>query len=206
LLCCNDSSTLFNKSHRSLCIYQVSEAEYFALREAAKDFCFIVMVLEAVGLSIQTPIVVMVENVGAIFMTENVSAISRAKHIDTWNHFVHEFVEVGMIKIVFVKTQDSKVDMFTKKVGDEVYDEHCDGFSMDCKDITPHGCTTWEGVRMYWPTVVLYDAMCATNLPKEVLPKYTFMTECVTKLPIGYVRISFKDVLVVGINISKIIS
>jgi hypothetical protein len=72
-------------------------------------------------------------------MAENVSATSRSKHIDTPYHFVHEFVEDGMIKIVFVKTQDNKADMFTKNVSGEVYDEHVESFIMDCKDITPHG-------------------------------------------------------------------
>jgi hypothetical protein len=33
------------------------------------------------------------------------------KHIHTRYHFAHEFVEDGMIKIVFVKTQDNKADI-----------------------------------------------------------------------------------------------
>jgi hypothetical protein len=116
-----------------------SEAEYFALSEAAKDIRFIVMVLEAVGISVQTPIIVKLDNAGAIFMAENVSATSRTKHIDTRYHFVREFVEDGMIKIVFVETQDNKADMVTKNVSGEVYDEHVESFIMDRKDITPHG-------------------------------------------------------------------
>jgi hypothetical protein len=54
-----------------------SEAEYCALSEVAKDIHFIVMVLEVLGITVQSPIVVKVGNVGAIFMTENVSATSR---------------------------------------------------------------------------------------------------------------------------------
>jgi hypothetical protein len=48
-------------------------------------------------------------------------------------------VEDGMIKIVFVKTQDNNADMFTKNVSGEVYNEHVESFIMDRKDITPHG-------------------------------------------------------------------
>jgi hypothetical protein len=66
-----------------------------------------------VGITILTPIIVKVDNVGAIFMAENVRATSRTKHIDTRYHFVPEFVEDGMIKIVFVKTEDNKADIFT---------------------------------------------------------------------------------------------
>jgi hypothetical protein len=72
-------------------------------------------------------------------MAENVSATSRTKHIDTRYHFVREFVEDGMIKIMFVETQDTKADMVTKNVSGEVYDEHVESFIMDRKDITPHG-------------------------------------------------------------------
>ena len=41
-------------------------------------------------------------------MSENVSATSRTKHVDTRYHFVREFVEDGIIKVVFVKTENTR--------------------------------------------------------------------------------------------------
>jgi hypothetical protein len=78
------------------------------------------MVLESLGIKVETPIIVKVDNVGAIFMADNVIAMSHTKHIDTQYLFVREFVEEGFIKVIFVKTAENKSDMFTKNVSGDV--------------------------------------------------------------------------------------
>jgi hypothetical protein len=127
-----------SKSQRSVTLSS-SEAEYFAMSEAVKEVRFIVMVLESLGIQVTTPIIVKVDNVGAIFMAENVSATSRTKHIDTRYHFVREFVEEGFIKVIFVKTSENKSDMFTKNVSGEAYDDHIDNYIMDRNNISRNG-------------------------------------------------------------------
>jgi hypothetical protein len=57
-----------------------------------------------------------VDNIGVIFMSENASATSRTRHVDARYHFVRQFVEEGFLKIVFVKSNDIKSDMFTKNI------------------------------------------------------------------------------------------
>ena len=44
-----------------------SEAEYVALSEAAKEVKFVYQVLKSVNLNVQLPIVIRVDNIGAIF-------------------------------------------------------------------------------------------------------------------------------------------
>jgi hypothetical protein len=127
-----------SKSQKSVTLSS-SEAEYFVLGEAAKDVKFIVMVLQSLGIKVETPIIIKVDNIGAIFMAENVSAASQTKHIDTHYHFVREFVVDGFAIIVFVKTTENKSDMFAKNVSGEAYDEHLDNYIMDRKDITRSG-------------------------------------------------------------------
>jgi hypothetical protein len=84
-----------------------SEAEYFAMSEAVKEEQFIAMVLESLGIKGETPIITKVDNVGNIVMEKNVSATICTKHIDTHYHFVHEFVEEGFIKFIFVKKSEN---------------------------------------------------------------------------------------------------
>jgi hypothetical protein len=74
-----------SKSQKSITLSS-SEAEYFAMSEAAKDVRFIAMVLELLGIKVQIPVTVMVDNIGAIFMAENVSDTSQTKHIDMLYH------------------------------------------------------------------------------------------------------------------------
>jgi hypothetical protein len=79
-----------------------SEAEYYALSEAAKDVKFVVMILESIGIKVELPITIYCDNVGAIFMAENASATARTKHVDAQYHYMREFIKDGFIRGVFV--------------------------------------------------------------------------------------------------------
>jgi hypothetical protein len=116
-----------SKGQRSVSLSS-SEAEYFALSEAAKEIKFVTQILLTMGIPVRLPVVVRVDNVGAIFMSENVSASSRTKHIDIRYHFVREFVEDKFIKIIFVRTAENTSDGFTKNVSGDIYDKHCKEF------------------------------------------------------------------------------
>ena len=119
-----------SKGQRSVTLSS-SEAEYVALSEAAKEIKFVVQILQSMKIPVKIPVVVRVDNVGAIFMTENVTTSNRTRHVDIRYHFVREFVEDGFIKIVFVKTADNDADLFTKNVNAETYQRHATKFLSD---------------------------------------------------------------------------
>ena len=119
-----------SKAQRSVTLSS-SEAEYISLSEAAKDIKFVYQLLKAMGLNVKTPIVVRVDNVGAIFMSENISTSSRAKHVDIRHRFVNEMVEDQFLKVIFVKTLENVSDGFTKNVSGDVYDAHVKEFLLD---------------------------------------------------------------------------
>jgi glycerol-3-phosphate dehydrogenase len=77
-----------------------SEADYYAMAEAVKDVKFVVHLLQTIGIKVEMPITIKVDNISAIFMAENMNTNSRTKHIDMRFHFVHEYIEEGGIKIV----------------------------------------------------------------------------------------------------------
>jgi hypothetical protein len=101
-----------------------TEAEFYALSEAAKEIKFIVQVLISMGIPVKLPVIVRVDNAGAIFMSENVSTSSRTKQVDTRYHFVREFVEAEFVKIIFVRSEDNISDPFTKNSPGNIYEEH----------------------------------------------------------------------------------
>jgi hypothetical protein len=105
-----------------------SEAEYFALSEATKEIKFMAQVLESVGIVVHYPITVFVDNIGAIFMSENISATNRTRHIDARAHFVHEYIEDGFLLVQFVRTEENHADIFTKNTKSEVYDTSLDSY------------------------------------------------------------------------------
>jgi hypothetical protein len=102
-----------------------SESEFYAMAESVKEIKFVVQVLESMGIEMELPVVVRVDNVGAIFMAENeTSSSARTRHIDIRWKFVKEFVEDGFVKIVFVPTAENVSDGFTKNTSSEIYDSH----------------------------------------------------------------------------------
>jgi Reverse transcriptase (RNA-dependent DNA polymerase)/gag-polypeptide of LTR copia-type len=124
-----------------------AEAEYYALSECAKEIKFILQLLASIDIEVEKPVVVHVDNVGAIFMAENVTATSRTRHVDARYHFVREFVEEGEIRIVFVRSEDNRSDVFTKNVNKDTYLRHMVSFLEKrdprwdvCQDKVMGGC------------------------------------------------------------------
>jgi hypothetical protein len=101
-----------------------SEAEFYAVSEAAREIRFVYQILTDLDLKVTLPIIVKVDNVGAIFMSENSSATSRTKHIDTRYHYIREFIEEGFLKIVFVRSSENLADFLTKNVSKDVHEFH----------------------------------------------------------------------------------
>ena len=102
----------------------LSKAEYIALLEAAKEIKFVYQLLFGMGLKVKLPIIVRVDNLGAIFMSENVSMLQRTKHVNICYCFVQEFVFDGFFKFIFVETEDNDADNFTKNLGGELHKHH----------------------------------------------------------------------------------
>jgi hypothetical protein len=103
-----------------------TEAEYFGTSEIAKEVIFAKQVIESIGIQLIFPIKVKVDNVGAIYLANNYSTSQRTKHIDIWTHFVREFIEDGIIKVIFVKSEDNDADIFTKNTSEEIFKRHAD--------------------------------------------------------------------------------
>jgi hypothetical protein len=101
-----------------------SEAELMALSEATKEIRFVYEILTSMGIKVKLPIVCRVDNVGAIFIAENATACPKSKHIDTRAKYVTKFISDGFLKVMFVKTDDNKSDLFTKNVSGDIYEKH----------------------------------------------------------------------------------
>ena len=93
-----------------------SEVKYITLSEAVKEVMFIVQLLESMQIAVKYPVMVRVDNVGAIFVTSNVTTTCHAKHVDIWYKYVNEHVEDEIVKIIFVQTDDNNSSILTKKL------------------------------------------------------------------------------------------
>ena len=112
-----------SKSQRTVTLSS-SEAEWIAASEAVKEVMFVYQLIKGVGIKVSLPIVVRVDNVGAIFMSKNITTTGRTKHVDVRFKYVNEYVEEGIVKIVFVRSNENDSDIFTKKLGTDLHGKH----------------------------------------------------------------------------------
>ena len=125
-----------SKSQKSVALSS-SEAEYISISEITKDILFVKQVLEFLNRKIKYPIVINVDNIGAIYMAENNTSNNQTKHVNTRYHFVRELIDEGTVKIEFVRSEKNDSDIFTKNLGKELFLKHSNKFmsigSDECK-------------------------------------------------------------------------
>ena len=95
-----------------------SEVEYIALSEAFKEVMFVAQLLESMQIVVKYPVTVRVDNVGAIFMARNIATTSCTKHVDNQYKYVNEYMEDGIVQIIFVKSADNNRTFSPKKRAD----------------------------------------------------------------------------------------
>lgn len=98
-----------------------TEAEYVGISEIAKEIIFIKKVLEFIGIKINYPIIIHVDNMGAIYLAEGQGG-KRTKHVDIRYHFVREYVENGILKVIFIRSEENMADPYTKNVSQIIFD------------------------------------------------------------------------------------
>jgi hypothetical protein len=101
-----------------------SKAKYMAILEAMTEIRFIDYLLRTMFIEVKLPIIVGCDNVGTIFMAENLNSGVYTRHVDTRYHIVGEHIVDDFIKIFFVTSCENNVDVFTKKVSKDAYTKH----------------------------------------------------------------------------------
>ena len=101
-----------------------TESEYYAMSELCSEIIYIKQLLEFLQIDINYPIIIRVDNVGAMFLANNPVLSQRTKHISVRHHFVREFIEDGILKIVFVKSKMNHADIFTKNLSRDLFEQH----------------------------------------------------------------------------------
>jgi hypothetical protein len=57
-------------------------------------------------------------------LANNYATSQRTKHIDIRAHFLREYIESGVLKVVFIRSEDNDADILTKNTPDELFHLH----------------------------------------------------------------------------------
>jgi hypothetical protein len=101
-----------------------TEAEYVAMCDGVREVKFITQVLVLMNIEFKKPINVYVDNIGAIFLTENRNSGEKTKLIDVKYKYIREQINEGLIQVRFEKSQENLADLFTKNLKGEAYKYH----------------------------------------------------------------------------------
>ena len=101
-----------------------TESNYYEISELCTEIIYVKQVLEFLKIVINYPIIIRVDNVGAMLLANNPVLIQRTKHISVRHHFVREFIEDSILKILFVKLKMNQADIFTKNLCGHLYKKH----------------------------------------------------------------------------------
>ncbi len=116
-----------SKSGKSVTLSS-TEAEYVAISELAEEVIFVRQLLESIGIEVDYPIIIEVDNVGAIYLAYNHSTSQRTKHMDCRMHFVREYCEDDILKVVFVSSENNDSDVFIKNTTQKMFQTHVPKF------------------------------------------------------------------------------
>ncbi|MGH7240338.1 MAG: Ty1/Copia family ribonuclease HI [Candidatus Saccharimonadales bacterium] len=91
-----------------------TEAEYMAAVEAGKEIIWMRSLLKEVGVEVDGPSELMMDNQSAMYVAKNPEHHGRMKHIDLRYCWLREVVEGGEISPTYVPTSQMPADLLTK--------------------------------------------------------------------------------------------
>ena len=104
--------------------FSSTESEYVAIADVVKELLYLQNILRSLGFVIGLPMIVEVDNIGAIYLTHNASSSVCTRHVDLQFHFVRKFYQQGILQVVFVNTKMQQPDIMTKNVNPVTYERH----------------------------------------------------------------------------------
>ena len=104
----------------------VTEAELYAAIQCVQDMLFAWRVLISMGMLVELPMILEVDNKGAVDLCNNWSVGGRTRHIEVKQYFLRELKEQGMVNVVWTKGDDMTADIFTKNLSGPTFNKHAE--------------------------------------------------------------------------------
>ena len=88
----------------------------------------ILQIIEFLDIKIKYPMIVRIDNVGAIYLANNQTVNGRTRHVNIRYHFVRQLIEDGTVKVEFVRSKENKADAWTKNLDANLFHKHVDSY------------------------------------------------------------------------------
>jgi hypothetical protein len=85
-------------------------------------YCY--RVTTSLGLKVELPVVLEMDNKGAVDLANDYSVDGRTRHVDVKFFFLRELKEQGLLVIKHVPGSENDADIFTKNVTTSIFEKH----------------------------------------------------------------------------------
>ena len=121
-----------------------TEAEYISLCTGMKEGIWLKRFISNLGIGLPLctgPMLLHVDNQGAMDLASNGSTNRRTKHIDVRYHFCRQSIQDKLVSLKYCPTKDMAADVFTKALGRVKIEDLVPHFGLEAsKHVTEGGC------------------------------------------------------------------
>ena len=110
---CNGPVDWASKLIRVIC-HSSSEAEIAAGCFAGKRTVFIVQLCAEIGIKLDTPFIMLIDNSAALDLSQKLGVQTRTAHFLRWQHYLRWLVLHQYLELIFITTKEQLADMLTK--------------------------------------------------------------------------------------------
>ena len=106
----------------------VTSAEFVSGTQCAQEMLFDMRVLESMGLKVKKPMILEMDNKGAVDLSKNWSVSGRTRHDCIRQSFLRELNEEGIITVKWIPTEENSADIFTKNLNGPAFEKHASAY------------------------------------------------------------------------------
>ena len=102
----------------------VTEAETIAAVQCAQEMMLTYKIVISMGLKVKLPMMLEVDNKGAVGLANSWSHGGRTKHMQVRNYWLRELKEKELIKVKWIPGKTNVADMLTKNLNESDFSRH----------------------------------------------------------------------------------
>ena len=114
----------FRNATQKFVTLSVTESESGAGVSTTQDMMYCYRIVTSLGLKVELPMVLEMDNKGAVDLANNYSVGGRTRHVDVKFFFLRELKEQGLLVIKHVPGEKNDADIFTKNVTASIFERH----------------------------------------------------------------------------------
>jgi hypothetical protein len=124
----NDAPAIVRSSTQKHVTLSVTEAEGAAAVSCTQDMLYLFNLIKSIGCRVKLPMLLEVDNKGAVDLANNHKVGGRMRHVDVRNHFMRELKDEGMLVIKHIPGSLNEADILTKNTAAPIFSSHVSCF------------------------------------------------------------------------------